>query len=115
MVPPGIYHGYGLYPGEVKKTPLFMIHSCRVPSGWCKHKRRSHPVLCIYDISGTVYHSLTSEMKSNILATSNLTTVKMLFAMSKKVSQGVPGRGGGQSGKRSIGQEKSHISCAPKC
>jgi hypothetical protein len=39
LIFPGIYHGDGLYRGEVKKTPLFMIHARRVPSGWCKHKR----------------------------------------------------------------------------
>jgi hypothetical protein len=29
----GIYHGDGLYPGDVAKYPLFLLGSCRMKSG----------------------------------------------------------------------------------
>jgi hypothetical protein len=63
QVYPGIYHGDGLYPGEVGKPPLFLIRPCRVPSGW--YKRRLHPieVVCLYGISDNVCYSLLSNLK----------------------------------------------------
>jgi hypothetical protein len=47
--------------------------------------------LCLYNIIKTVCHSLTSEMKSHILATANLTPVRILFAMLKTMLEGLPG------------------------
>jgi hypothetical protein len=97
----GIYHCDGLYPGNATKSPLFMVRSCRLSSGWCK--RRLHPseVLCLYDISDTVCHSLSLDMKSCILATANLTPVRMFFAMLKTVLEGLPW-GGGSLAERNI-------------
>jgi hypothetical protein len=59
----GIYHFDGLYPGNAKKPPMFVVRSCRVSSGRCK--RRLHPseVLCLYDISNIVCRSLSAEIK----------------------------------------------------
>jgi hypothetical protein len=89
----GIYHCDSLYPGNATKPPLFMVRSCKVSSGWYKRRLHSSEVLCLYDISDTVCHSLSAEMKSCILATTNLTPVRMLFAMLKTVLEGLPGWG----------------------
>jgi hypothetical protein len=91
LISTGIYHCDGLYPGKSKKSYLFMVRSCRVSSGWCN--RRLHPseVLRLYDIIDTVSHSLYAEMKSRILATSNLNPLRMLFAMLKTALEGFLG------------------------
>jgi hypothetical protein len=85
LISPVIYHGDGFYPGDTSKLPLFMVRSCRVSLGWCKRRLRTPEVLCLYDISDTVYHSLTSTMKRQFLATANLTPVRMLFTIFKTV------------------------------
>jgi hypothetical protein len=50
----GVYHRYGLHPGDEPKAPLFVLRSCRSESGWCKRRLQASEVLIMYDISDSI-------------------------------------------------------------
>jgi hypothetical protein len=62
-------------------------------------------VLCLYDISDTIFHSLTFGNEVKKVATANLIPVRMIFSILKTVLEVLPGGGSGRTTNSSEGWE----------
>jgi hypothetical protein len=105
---PGVYHGDGLYPGNLTKPPQFLLLSRRIPIGWCKRKLEMSEVLSLYDISDTVALALSPKLHSKGIGTKGLTPVKILLSAALAVIKEVTGGELIPEGRVKMRQEDPH-------
>jgi hypothetical protein len=76
----GVYYGDGFHADDELKAPLFVLHSCRSKSGWCKRRLQASEVLSLYDISDSITKCLTEELRLKIIKLDYLSPLKFYLA-----------------------------------
>jgi hypothetical protein len=74
-----VYHGYGLFPTNKSRNPLFLLRCCHAEPKWCKRRLKLYEQLQLYDISDSMIKLLDEDICVALVNVQGLTPLKMLY------------------------------------